>query len=254
MWRNVLTISARGSERDDQLDVVAHDVGHPQGGERRRLGRLLPYDPRRSEALDVDRILLEGLRGDDREHGDDHHREDDRRVLSELEDHDDREERCSRHSGEKASHAEQGVSAHGGVEGGKERVGDLRDRASEGRAHHERRSEHASDASGSDRRARRHDLSGEEQRQMEKRRIAAEDPVGALEPVAPDLRQKDPERADDRASERHRERDGQAGDANIFLAKRRERTKRAEQGPAASPIAAKGISSSTDSRWNAATL
>ena len=40
----------------------------------------------------------------------------------------------------------------------------------------------------------------------EERRVAAQDAVGALEAVAPDLRQKDADRSDDRAAERHRER------------------------------------------------
>ena len=38
-----------------------------------------------------------------------------------------------------------------------------------------------------------------------RRRVAAQDPVGSLEPVAPDLRKKDPERADGGAPDRHRD-------------------------------------------------
>ena len=79
-------------------DVAAHDVGDLEARERRGLGRLLPDDPGRSQAPDVDRFLLEHPRRSDREDRDDHHRQEHGRVLRQLEDHDHRQKRRARHA------------------------------------------------------------------------------------------------------------------------------------------------------------
>ena len=72
----------------DHDDVAPHDVGDLHRRQRGGRRSFLPDDPRRAHALDVDRLLLEDASHRHGRHRDRHHRQQDGRVLRQLEDHD----------------------------------------------------------------------------------------------------------------------------------------------------------------------